>query len=1070
MTKLTTLFSTLLVFTIAVLFTQQAFAQGSTTSSISGLISSTDGETLPGANVIALHTPSGFKYGTTTRTDGRFNLPNVRVGGPYTITVSFIGYKETTIENVYLTLGEDRVISTSITPEDVELEAVEIIAGGLLGSEKNGAETNVSETQIAAIPTATRSISDYVKLTPQVNTNSGSGGISIAGANNRYNAIFIDGAVNNDVFGLASSGTNGGQTGASPVSMDAIEQFQVVVAPYDVTLGGFTGGGINAVTRSGSNEFQGSLYWYTQNQNMVGKTPTFDLADDAERTKVDDFSNNLYGLRLGGPIIKNKLFFFASAELQRDQTPRPFDFGTYDGDATQADLDALVNKLNGYGYDPGGFLENTNELKSNKFLGRLDWNLSERHSLTLRHSYTKAEEISVNGSSPRTLNFFNSGIYFPSTTNSTAIELNSLFSNELSNNLIVGYTTVRDDRDPLGADFPYLNIEDGSGSIRIGSEQFSTANALDQNIFTITNNLRLYKGKHNITIGTHNEFFSIYNLFIRQNYGVYEYDSLSQFMNDLNPSAYIRSYSLVDDITGDGSAGAAEFNAMQLGFYAQDEISLSNKFKLTAGLRLDIPIFSATPEEDTYFNNTTIPMLEAAGYDLKGARAGQMPKTKLMLSPRLGFNYDVDGERNTIIRGGLGIFTGRIPFVWPGGAYNNNGLTIGGTFQGSPDIVFNPTYDNQPEATDFGGTDPIPSGQMDLFVEDFKYPQVFRGSLALDKKLPGNMIFSLEGIFTKTLNNIFYENLNLKPSTSNLTGTPDDRPIFDRRDEVDPTYTRILLGSNTNEGYTYNITAQVQKPFTNGLDLSLAYTFGRAASIFDGTSSQNSSQWRGVHSINGRNNAPLGRSDFDLGSRIVGAVSYQANYFKFGGTTFSLFYNGQSGSPYTYIYNDGGRLNNEDSRERSMIYVPASQSDVILVDDGDRTAAQQWTELDQFISDDKYLSERRGQYAEKNMSRTPFENTIDFRILQDFFVTVGKNKHQFQLSYDILNLGNLVNKNWGRKFNTSFGNYELLNFEGFQEDGTTPTFTFDSTDEPYFIADFASRWKMNVGVRYIFNK
>ncbi len=1047
----------------------EALAQGTTSSSMSGVIVNEEtGETLPGATVIALHEPSGVKYGTTTRPDGRFNLPGMRVGGPYKVTISFVGYQAQEQKDVFLSLGQDYKLKVNLKEASEELDVVEIIADGIMSSEKSGAETTIGEKQIENLPTISRSLEDFTRLTPQVST-AGSG-TSIAGSNNRYNAIFIDGAVNNDVFGLSSSGTNGGQTGVTPISLDAIEQFQVVVAPYDVTLGGFTGGGINAVTRSGSNKVEGSLYWFTRNQNFVGKTPTYGLADDFEREKVDDFKANTFGARVGGPIIQNKLFFFVSGEFQREQTPAPFDFDLYEGASSMAELDALSNKLSGLGYDAGTYLDKTDELSSNKFLARLDWQLNDKNTLTLRHSYTKAEQINVNGSSSRTLNFRNNGVYFPSTTNSSAIELNTLFNNEMSNNLTLGLTSVVDDRDPIGSDFPYLIIQDGSGRLNIGSEQFSTANALNQRILTLTNNLKLYKGNHNITIGTHNEFYSIYNLFIRQNYGVYEYDSLSQFMNDLPATEYYRSYSLVDELTGDGSAAAAEFSAMQLGLYAQDEITLTPTFKLTAGLRLDIPIFTAQPAVDNYFNDTTIPLIEAEGYDLKGARAGQMPTAQLLLSPRLGFNLDLSGgEQNTILRGGVGLFTGRVPFVWPGGAYNNNGLSVGGVF--ANDVTFEPAYDNQPTREDFGGTDPIPSGQMDLFAEGFKYPQVFRSSLALDQRLPGGLIASVEGIFTKTMNDVFYENINLRPSTTKLTGTGDDRLLFNRSDEIDDTYSRILLASNTNEGYAYNFTAKIEKPFANGLSASLAYNYGDAYKIFEGTSSQNSSQWRGVHSINGRNIAPLGRSDFSSGSRIIGALSYTASYASFGATTISLFYNGQSGLPYSYTYNDRGGLNNEDSRERSLIYVPADQNDIILVDDGDRTAAQQWSELDAFISDDPYLSTRRGQYVEKNQSRAPFSNVLDLRLLQDVALTLGENKHQFQISLDVLNFTNLLNKNWGRILSSpNFGNFELMDFEGFQEDGTTPTFTFSGVDEDRFsIANFNSRWRMQLGVRYIFN-
>lgn len=1050
------------------------FAQ-STNAGINGTITDQDGETLPGATVVAVHQPSGTTYGSVTREDGRFNLSNIRVGGPYKVEVSYVGFQKRELEGVYVSLGQNLRLDFDLAEEGVALGEVTVRAknNDVLNADRTGAETRLDEEVINALPTIDRDLNDFIRATPQANT-SGSG-VSIGGVNNRYNAIFIDGAVNNDVFGLASSGTNGGQTGISPISLDAIEQIQVVVAPYDVRLGGFAGGGVNAVTRSGSNEVEGSVYLLTRNESLTGLTPTDD--PDAQRDPVADFSSNIYGIRVGGPIIKDKAFFFVSGEIQREQTPQPFDFADYDGDSDLDKINQLVTKLRDeYGYDPGGFAENTRELRSDKLLFKFDWNINEDHKLTARHSYVKGESFGPSASNPRNLNFYNSGIYFPSVTNSSAIQLNSIFGTGSSNEFILGFTSVRDDRDPLGDPFPFVDIDDGPASISIGSEEFSTANVLDQDIFTITNNFQLFRGNHTITLGTHNEFYSIRNVFIRQNYGSYDYNSVDDFLNDSLANQYDRSYSLIpgDEGIGDDTEAAAEFNAMQLGFYAQDEIAVNDKLTITAGVRVDIPIFTSSPVENVSFNQETIPMLEEAGYDLKGARAGGMPSAQLMFAPRVGFNYALDEERNTQFRGGLGIFTSRVPFVWPGGAYNNNGLSVGGTRQF--DVAFNPDYANQPTLSDFGGQDAIPSGQMDLFAEDFKFPQVFRANLAVDQQLPWGVIATLEGIYTKTLNNVFYENLNLRPSDTRLTGSPDDRILYDRRDPIDDRYTGIYLASNTNEGYAYNITAQLQKPFDNGFTASLAYTYGDSYAIFEGTSSQNSSQWRGVHAINGRNMAPMGRSDFAMGSRIIAIASKRFEYAKNFATTVSIFYTGQSGLNYSYIYNDNGALNNEDSRERNLIYVPANAGEINLVQDGDRSPEDQWADLDAFIEGDDYLSTIRGEYAEKNMNRTPFEHHFDFRLLQDIFIETGGNRHNLQVSLDILNVGNLLNPAWGWFYqNPGFGNYQLLNFEGFEEDPNTgeetvPTFTFDSQPEnPFGIDNFLSRWRMQLGVRYIFN-
>lgn len=1058
-------------------FCSAVYGQGTTTSAINGQVVDVNGSALPGATVLAVHEPTGSQYGNVSDLEGFFRISGMQVGGPYTVSISFVGYETFQQSGVFLTLGQTFRIKAVLEEESTQLEGVEVIASAndVFDGNKTGQSTVIDEATINALPTVSRSISDFTRLNPLANIQGDA--IEIAGMNNRYNAIYIDGAVNNDVFGLAASGTNGGQTGVSPISIDAIEQFQVAVAPFDVTQSGFAGGSINAVTRSGTNEFEGSAYYFMRNQNLAGKTPTDD--PEAVREKLDDFTAKTYGLRVGGPIVKNKVFFFANAELQREETPRPMT-GTYAGDATTADLQALVAKLrNDYGYDPGTYTNNTASLNSDKILAKIDWNLSQNHKLSVRHSYVKAENLDANSSNSSTINFENGSVFFPSTTNSSALELKSNFGGNMSNHFTLGATFVNDDRDPAGDPFPYVGIRDGAGFIQFGSEQFSTANQLKQDVITITDNFEIFKGKHTFTIGTHNEFYKTYNLFIRQAFGAYQYDSLSGFMNDLNARQFDVSYSLVDNVVGDGSAGAAEFTGMQLGVYGQDEYQASDKLKLTLGLRVDIPVFNDNTLENTTFNSTTVAAIEAAGYDLKGARTGEFIGASVLFAPRFGFNFDVAGDRSTQIRGGVGIFNSRIPLVWPGGAYNNNGLTVGGDRRFN--VPFNPNWDEQPRLVAPGQGSP--SGQIDLFAADFKLPQVLKVNLGVDQKLPWGMIGSFELLFSKFLNNVFYENLNIKPSSTRLTGTPDDRTLYNRRDPVDPTYTGIYLGSNTNKGYTYNVAASVSKPFANGFTTTVSYTYNDAYSVYDGTSSQNSSQWRGLHTVDGRNifnEAP--RSDFSMGSRVIGQVSYRKEYLGFGATQVSLFYNGQSGRVYSYIYDDNGSLTNEDSRERSLVYVPASRNEINLVDytSGGTTvtADEQWAALDAFIKSDKYLSERRGEYAERNQSRSPFEGVLDFRFLQDFYIQTSSGKRNtLQLSLDVFNLTNLINQEWGRRYFVSdggnFQSAELLRFERFQADGTTPTFTYrkGANYQPWQIDDSgfqSSRWQMQLGVRYIF--
>ncbi len=651
----------LCVFLPLILIPFSAMGQGVTTSSMSGLVVASSGESLPGASVIAVHMPTGTTYGTASDLEGRFTLPNMRVGGPYTVTATYTGFAPMVVEGIQLRLGEEFRRTLVLAETAMELDEIRVEAEAGSVGQVAGAVTRISSESIENLPTVDRNLNDFLRLTPE-STSFGEG-IAFAGMNNRYNALYIDGAVNNDVFGLAGSGTNGGQTGISPFSLDIIEQLQVVLSPYDVTYGGFAGGGVNAVTKSGTNAFKGTAYYYLKNQDLVGKTNQ-NLADrlGEERESVADFTEKQFGFSLGGPLVKDKVFFFANVELQRDATPRPYSptqYTSVDGRLSEADLNTLRTHLQDtYGYDPGTFGDVSDDLDGTKIFGKLNWNINQAHKLTLRHQYTDAEQFDRSTGSSTQINFSNNGIYFPSTTNSSAVELSSTFGTGLANNLIVSFVRVRDNRSTLGDRFPRVSIRDASGgAVRFGSEEFSTANQLDQDILSITNNVDIFRGDHTITIGTHNEFYQIYNLFLRQNFGSYEFSNLDDFLNNTRPSAYSRTYA----VSGDG---AADFSAMQFGLYAQDQWRVNDEWTLTAGLRLDIPVISDDPAVDPYLRDTALPKMQAR-YDLANeVEVGQAPEGQLMLSPRAGFVYAPasDGVLRRV-RGGAGVFTSRIPFV-----------------------------------------------------------------------------------------------------------------------------------------------------------------------------------------------------------------------------------------------------------------------------------------------------------------------------------------------------------------------------------------------------------------------
>ncbi|MEM8899917.1 MAG: TonB-dependent receptor [Bacteroidota bacterium] len=722
--KLLSLLAGVLVF--MAITSVSVFAQGVTTANLTGRVIGADNSPLRGATIIATHVPSGSRYGAIASDGGEFRLVNMRVGGPYLVVAKFIGYEEGKYENVSLTLGQTRRLVFQLSTTVTTLEEVEITSStsDVFDGNKTGQGTVVSEEQIKALPTLTRSIADFARVNPLVNVSEATDGFSfsIAGQNNRYNSIYIDGSINNDQFGLAASGTDGGQTGAGPISLDAIEQLQVSVAPFDVRLSGFAGGAVNVITRSGTNNVEASAYYLVRNQDLAGETPS--LENDDARTKLPDFTSETYGFRVGGPIIKDKLFFFINGEARADEIPEPFDFTAYNGAVTLADLDALRAKLNGFGYDPGTFTDNATTLDQMQFLAKIDWNVNDNHKVSIRHLYNDVENLEARSSSPSGIRFQNGSEFFPSTTNNTTFEVNSVFSEKISNQFRASMKFVRDDRDVDGQDFPWVFIDDAAGGIEFGGERFSTANRLDQDVFTITNDLNIFLGKHSLTIGTQNEFFKIGNLFIRENFGAYRYDSLAQFLNDIPAQRYDRSYSQVDNVAGDESAALAEYSGFNLGFYVQDEFQANDNLKLTLGLRLDIPGVTTDVPENEQFNTETISLLEdefGAGI-LEGARTGQNIKTQLMFAPRFGFNWDVQGRSMTQVRGGIGVFNSRMPGVWFGGAYNNYGFNVAGTRR-FDEVVFSPDVQRQvPGAID--PNNPVPGGQIDLFAEDFSLPQV----------------------------------------------------------------------------------------------------------------------------------------------------------------------------------------------------------------------------------------------------------------------------------------------------------------------------------------------------------
>ena len=1044
-----------------------------TTSGISGIVKNSEGAPLVKATIRATHIPSGSVYTTVSRADGIYTISNMRVGGPYKVEVSFVGYTPEVFNDLNLELGTPLALNVVMKENTTTLAGVTITSqrNSLISSERTGPATQISQQELQTLPTINRNIDDYTRLTPQAQARKSSSdgstmGISFAGASNKYNQFSIDGANATDVFGLAASGTNGGQASLNPVPFDAIEQVQIVLAPYDVTLSGFTGGGVNAVTRSGTNKFHGSIYGFNQNQGLVGKSPN-------DGSKYGTFKDNTFGARLGGPIIKNKLFFFVNYEGERRTQPVENLPGSATSQIRTSVLDSLSTFLQdesqhaGWTYNPGSYNGFDKSKKSDAFFARIDWNINQNNKLTLRHNYVKGSNFII-GDGTSSMSFYNNGYNFNSTTNSTVAELNSNFSSKYSNVLRLTYTNTRDNRATPGDLFPGVTISDNGATYNFGTEQYSQANSLAQNTFTLTDNFNIYAGKHNITLGTDNQFYNSKNLFLAGYAGNYTYSSLQDFYDDASgvDSAFANSYKIAYSTDPKNPQPLSVVHAIQFSLYAQDEFTVNDKFKLTYGVRADMPVFTNKPAANDAFNSSDIAMNN-------NVATNKIPKAQVLLSPRVGFNWDVKGNRQTQIRGGIGIFTGRVPFVWISNQYGNTGIgTISSSLYSSSvvsqNIHFSPVNPIQPSGYGPG---------INTTSQDFKYPRTLRSNLAIDQQLPYGFVGTLEGIYTKTLQDILYHDINLGPSTTTEVLGNTTRPFYGSR--INSTFSNIYSLGNTTKGYSYNITASIRRLFRNGWSASFSYSLGHSYTMNDGTSSQAGSNYRYAYNINGLNHLDLARSNYDQGSRIIGYIGKKIKYGKLY-TDIGLVYNGQSGQTLSYVYY--GDINGDDgstptklstSGGADLIYMPGDVSQ--FADHGGLTAAEQFAAFQKYENSDEYLKNHIGKNTTRNADRLPWENHFDLKVEEGF---AFYKQHTLSFVVNVFNIGNMISKDWGKSYYASNQEQQPLNVDHFVKnaDGTvTPYWYFNPnyglnkfTNKPWGYSDFLSRWSMQLGLRYSF--
>jgi hypothetical protein len=1086
----------LLHFAVAMLLLPVLTFAQNTTGNISGSVKADNGEVLVGATISVLHVPTGSVYSAQTRKSGLFDVSNLQPGGPYVVTVSYVNYQSEKKEDIYVALGDvvriDVILSSKI--DKLKDVTVSTTKRGSDLSVRGGTQTIIGRDKLDNLPTVGRNVQDFLRFTPTakfVGSNGDLAGVSIAGQNNRFNSLYIDGAVNNDQFGLSASGTNGGQTGVGPISIDAVDQFQVMVSPFDASIGNFTGGGINATTKGGTNNFSGTVYSFSQNQNLTGKTPT-GAKDKA--VKLNPFQAKTVGGSLGGAIFKNKLFYFVNFESIENERPQPFDISGYKGASGKADIDNLVNFVKTkYGYDVGGYQDNAASTSAKRIATKLDWNVNKMNKFSLSYRYNETSTYATSASSSSRVNFYNNGVLYPNKTNSLSAELKSAFKNGSSNKMLFTYTDVVDDRSPIGADFPRVTILDGTGGQMIfGSEEFSTSNLLKQRNINFLDYFKFNINKNAFTVGVDYELSKSYNVFIRQNFGSYQFGSLSDFLTQKAPIRYDRSFSLLDKTTGDNTKAAASFYTGRGSIFINDELRYSDNLTLNFGVRADYTKYLSTPLEDLYFNFYTTKI-----YDFNGARSGSIPDPKMSISPRVGFTYKIP-EENITFRGGAGMFTGRVPLVWPGGVFNNNGQSVGGIsiFTAADiakyGITFRPNPLGQYTAGDLGLSTAAAKGQMDLISSNFKLPKIFRASLAMDKKLKDNWSITVEGTVSKNINEIYYRRLDIQKPVGQLVG-PDNRYIYDLKRIGYPASVGITAGSNPytgvfllenqpyygRSGFAYNFTASIDKSWTDGFSFNAFYTYGSSFVTHEPTSSQNNSQWRFMETVNGRNDVRSSRSDFDLGHRVSAFIAKKFTYAKGAlASTFSLVYNGQSGNPFSYVYATGPVRDQGTSETNDLIFIPTAAQikamTFVTNSSYPLSAAAQAQALEDYISQDNYLSKNRGNYAERNGARLPFTNIIDVKFVQDFNVKLNNKKYQFQLTYDVFNFTNMLNRNWGRTYFMSNDQFSIIKYQG-ATGSTTPSYSFSpiANNTPWGISSstapsYSARWVSQLGLRFKF--
>ncbi len=1066
-----------------------------TTSSIGGRVSDTEGEVV-GAAVIATHTPSGTNYYSTTDKNGAYRINSVTPGGPYTVKVEMLGYRTVEFVGVYAPLGETLNLDASLDVEALGLEAAVFTADGAnsgMNINRAGVGTSISEQTMTALPTVSRSMNDVMKLTPQASSTTN--GLAVGGGNYRSSYVTVDGAAFNNAFGIGSNLPAGG----APISLDALEQMSVNITPFDVRHSGFTGGAINAVTKSGSNEWHASVYNYYNSDKLKGNKVA------GKEVSVSKSLNNTTGFTVGGPIIKNKLFFFANFEYAADVTPgssyrvrenesQEWGDGTSYVRPTETFMEEVKTFLaETYGYDPGRYQGYSLSTPDWKLMARVDWNINDNHKFNIRYSqtmnkYSSSPSSSVNPINPNPYDrnkygrtsmyaqFFESSRYYQEQNfMSLAAELNSRFGNNASNMFRVTWSHQNEPRSFVGDLFPTVDIlqtlEDGTRTVltSFGPDPFTYGNLRDVQTVVVTDEFTYTKGINNFVAGLQFEWDDTKNGYMQGGAGYYVYESWDAFKaaatnKEIKPVAFAITHANRDDL----KQVYPSFQYMQASAYLQDELTFSNNFKLTAGIRLEMPVYPTIAGN----NNLEFAKLAEGTNSIHGLSTADMPKARLNVSPRIGFNWDVLQNRNLIVRGGSGIYTGRIPFVWIVSAAGNsnclqaqfidtdgtNAMTPG--FHNNLNDILNDIYGGSFKAQDLAA----PTGTT-IMDKNLKMPTTWKSSIAVEGRLPGGIKATLEGIYNKDLTSVYVHKLGQVEVEGGiqLPGEPAPRASWKSegiKNSQGSTVAPYYITNSDLKGQYYSITAMLQKDFLFGLSAMAAYTRSASTSISEGIGDQVSSAYNtNTYTRMGSNVPELGHSSYVSPNRLIANVSYRIDEGNFGATTLGLFYEGYnhcyvgnySYTTYSYLMNnvtgDGGANN--------LIYVP-TESDLAKMPFADEANKNAFNE---FIAGDKYLSKIRGQYSERGGVAAPWQHRFNFKVAQDFNFNVAGKQNTIQVALDVNNIGNLLNSNWGAYKKLSSD--QILKYDA----KTGYTFTAPTWSK---VTTVSSTWEMLLSLRWFF--